>query len=365
MSPTAATRSKPTSSSPKDYGYSNARIRGMRSHLLRAEAFERLMDTDDMHQLIQELLQTPYAPDLEEALIKGRGAAEVSDALKHNLIRTYRKVLGFVNAEAGDICGALLGRWDVFNIKTILRGKHVHLAAGEIADGLLPVGQLSQVDLDGLLAQSDIRGVIDTATTWELPQAPAMRDGFKQYQQSGDLVDLELALDRYYAGWAAKRLGGRNRNYAMGRRILGLQVDILNLIMVFRAARENLEPEQSEQYFLMGGTDLTLDTYQRLAVMSDVDEVLDGLHNTHFGPILDEAAPHYLESMSIATFERALEDYYTRKVVALGSTDPLGAGIPIAYLWSKQNEVTNVRIITKAKAIGIPVERTRRELILV
>jgi vacuolar-type H+-ATPase subunit C/Vma6 len=34
-------------------------------------------------------------------------------------------------------------------------------------------------------------------------------------------------------------------------------------------------------------------------------------------------------------------------------------------LWSKQNEVTNVRIIVKSKAIGIPAERTRRELILV
>jgi len=323
------------------------------------------MDAPDMHQLIQELLQTEYAPDLEEALIKGRGSAEVSEALRHNLVRTYRKVFGFLNEEARDICGTLLGRWDVFNIKTILRGKHVHLSSGEISEGLLPVGALTQVDLDGLLSQSDIRGVVDTATTWELPQASAMREGYNRYQNSGELADLELSLDRYYAQWAAQKLGRRQRNYAMGRRILGMQVDILNLVMVFRVARENLTPEQSADYFLLGGKDVDLEKYQELAALSDIDDVLDNLRGTHFGKVLEEAALHYFESMSISTFERALEDYFTRKVIAVGSTDPLGAGIPIAYLWGKQNEVTNVRIITKAKAIGIPPERTRRELILV
>jgi vacuolar-type H+-ATPase subunit C/Vma6 len=52
-------------------------------------------------------------------------------------------------------------------------------------------------------------------------------------------------------------------------------------------------------------------------------------------------------------------------VLALGSTDPLGIGIPIAYLWGKQNEITNLRIIVKGAAVGMPADRTRRELILV
>jgi V/A-type H+-transporting ATPase subunit C len=323
------------------------------------------MDAPDLHYLIQELLQTEYEADLEEALLKGRGAAEVSEALRSNLVRTYRKVFGFLNEEARDICGTLLGRWDVFNVKTILRGKHVHLSAGEIGEGLLPVGALSQVDLDGLLAQSDIRGVVDTASTWELPQAPAMREGYAEYQRTGELADFELALDRYYAEWASMRLARRNRNYAMARRILGMQVDILNLVMVFRTARENLEPTETATYFLQGGSDVDFDLYQSLTALSDVDEILDRLRATHFGTVLDDAALHYLETTSVASFERALEEYFTRKVIAVGGTDPLGVGIPLAYLWGKENEVTNVRIITKGKAIGIPAERTRRELILV
>ena len=66
-----------------------------------------------------------------------------------------------------------------------------------------------------------------------------------------------------------------------------------------------------------------------------------------------------------AVFERALEDYLTRKALTLGIGDPLGIGVGIAYLWAKQNEITNLRIIVKGKSVGMPLERVRGELILV
>ena len=96
-------------------------------------------------------------------------------------------------------------RWDVFNIKTILRGKHMHLAAEQISEGLLAAGYLTQVDLEALAMQDDIRAVVDTAVTWGLPFAGALcARAMRQYMRSGELADLELALDRYYADWAVE-----------------------------------------------------------------------------------------------------------------------------------------------------------------
>ncbi len=366
MSPTATMGDSTRANAGKrDYGYSNARIRGMRSRLLKRDVLERLAESADLHELVQELMQTDYAVDLEDALIHGRGPNEVGEGLRNNLVRTYRKVFGFLNQEAADICSAVLGRWDVFNLKTILRGKHVHLSNTEIADGLLPVGALSQSDLEGLVRQPDIRSVVDTAMTWGLPQSGALREGFVEYARTGDLAGFELALDRRYSEWAAQLLARRGANAALARRILTTQVDIENLLMVLRVARADLDPEEAERYFLAGGKDVTLDLYSKLAAMSEVDEILDGLKGSRFGMVLEEAAERYLESQSISVFERALEDFLTRKAIALGGGDPLGVGIPIAYLWSKNNEVTNVRIVARGIAVGMPVERMRRELILV
>jgi vacuolar-type H+-ATPase subunit C/Vma6 len=39
--------------------------------------------------------------------------------------------------------------------------------------------------------------------------------------------------------------------------------------------------------------------------------------------------------------------------------------VAISYLWAKQNEITNLRIIVKGKSVGMPVDRVRKELILV
>jgi V/A-type H+-transporting ATPase subunit C len=365
MTPTLSSRQTTESKRTEDYGYSNARVRGMKARLMGSDKLERLLRSEDLKTVLQDLMHGEYAEDLEEVLIHGRGAAEIDEALRHNLVRTYNKVLGFLNSEAYDICSVLLGRWDVFNLKTVLRGKHLHLSDAEIREALLPVGAMGETDLNGLLSAPDVRGVVDLASTWGLPHASALRRGFAEQLRTGVMANLELPLDRHYAEWASAELSRRSPNYQRARWVLGTQIDHLNLIIVFRAARENLPPEQSEEYFLAGGSDIRLDKFQRLAIMSDTDEILDELRGTRYGPALDEAAVRYLETQSLAVFERALEDHLTRGILSLGTTDPLGVGIPIAYLWAKLNEVTNLRIIVKGKSVGLPLDRTRKELILV
>jgi len=37
----------------------------------------------------------------------------------------------------------------------------------------------------------------------------------------------------------------------------------------------------------------------------------------------------------------------------------------VSYLWTKANEVTNLRIVVKGVSVGMPEERMREELIVV
>jgi len=64
-------------------------------------------------------------------------------------------------------------------------------------------------------------------------------------------------------------------------------------------------------------------------------------------------------------FERALEEMLMRTALQSSIRDPQGVGVAIAYLYGKQNEITNLRIIVKGKAVGMPADRVREELILV
>lgn len=349
----------------KDYGYCNARVRGMKARLFDQAYLERLIAASDLGGVIQELVQTEYGPDLEQTLIHGRNSAQVDEALRLNLVHTYRKILGLLNQEAYFLVTTLLGRWDLFNIKTIVRGKHMHLAAGEIRDGILAVGALTAVELDALAAVEDVRAVVDTAATWSLDYAPALRAGHAAYAKSGELPSLELELDGYYARWASARLNGRGENAALARRILGMQVDTVNLITALRLVKADLEGMAPAMFFLDGGWAIDEDLFEVLSKTSDVDELLDRVKGTPYGKTLEDSAVAYLEDNSLAVFERALENVLTKRAVASGIGDPLGVGVVISYLWSKLNEVTNLRIIVKGKAVGMPESRMRKELILV
>lgn len=363
MSPVAG--QKRASGLGRDYGYTNARVRGMKSRLLGMDFFERLMGAPDLPGLLPALMETEYGPDMEGRIIHGRDATQIDLALKDNLVRTYRKVLGLLNDEAYGLVTTLLGRWDLFNLKTIVRGKHMHAESHEILDGVMAAGQLTEFELNELAAAEDVRAVVDIVGTWGIGYAAAMRAGFALFMKSGELPDLELALERYYSEWAAARLRRSGANGAVVRRIVSMQVDTVNMLTAFRLLKADLEGLDAAKFFLPGGAAVDLALFSEMAALSDIDELLDHMKGTPYGRALDDAALLYLETGSIAVFERALEDMLTRRALASGRGDPLGVGITVGYLWAKHNEVTNLRIIVRGKAVGMPESRMRKELILV
>jgi V/A-type H+-transporting ATPase subunit C len=349
----------------KDYGYGNARIRGMRSRLLAPTFYEQLIQTPDLARMIALLSDTEYGPDLEEEILHGRTAAQIDAALRNNIVRTYRKVLGFLDGQAAYLATTLLSRWDVFNVKTIIRGRHLGMGAAEIDSNVMPAGQFSAAELSVLSRSQDVRAVVDTLATWGVEYAGALSQAVVEYQRDGDIAALELALDRYYAQWAMRRLAKRNVNYQLAAKIVSIQIDTTNLMTAIRLQKADMEGVDPLRFFLPGGLDVDERLFAELTSMSDIDELLDGLKATPYGRPLEEEVVHFVEVGSVAVFERALEDYLMRKALRADRGDPLGVGLIIGYLWAKHNEVTNLRIIVKGTTIGMPEDRMRRELILV
>jgi vacuolar-type H+-ATPase subunit C/Vma6 len=66
-----------------------------------------------------------------------------------------------------------------------------------------------------------------------------------------------------------------------------------------------------------------------------------------------------------AAFEREIDLALLRAQVDLYLKDPLGIDVVIAYLAMKYREVVNLRLIVRAKALGIPRDRVRKEMAVV
>jgi len=352
-----------------DWGYTNARMRGMKSRLLDHHTLDNLVLQPDIESLISELEKTAYREDIIEARGKYSGMSCIDHALRNNFIRTFRKILDFSKEkEAERYISIFLHRWDVQNIKTILRGKNIHVTNEEIIDCLVPAGELDEVTLSELVRQPDMKAVIDLLATWRIPYATPLTTAFPEFAKTGDLGQLECALDRYYYENALLSVKDRSPNNAMIRYILSLEIDVVNIKTSLRMIRDRVEPEEAKKFLLAGG--LEFDTkfvdkkLDRFLSLTTIEEALGMLGNTRYR-FLSGTPESALRAQKISVIEKQLERYLIQQGARSFMGDPLSVSSLIGYFWAKYNEITNIRVISRCKTADFSVENLREELVYV
>jgi len=361
----------------EDYGYANARVRAMKSLLLSEEFYARLLSIDDPKMLFETLEKTPYKTEIEEvSLLKTTMAEIIDEALKRNMAKTFSKVATFVAGEAGRLVKVLLARWDLHNLKTILRGRHIGASEEEIKESLIPASELNEPLLNELARAVDIGTVVDLLATWEIPYARPLVESLPKYLARKELLILELALDKFYYERVLQESQGNSLHARIVRDLMLTEIDIRNLITLLRlqgvkfeftGKKEEIEKqvkEQIETLFVPGGKEIKLTKFVDLAQKKDVEAVIRELRNTSYGSVLRSGMDRYKETNSLSVLERKLEEYSVQKAITSYRRGPLCIGIIVGYLWMKFREVVNLRIITRCKLMGMPERKIREEIIL-
>jgi V/A-type H+-transporting ATPase subunit C len=348
-----------------DWGYINARMRGMKSRLLDHHTLDNLILQPDLDSLIGELEKTPYRDDIIEAKGRYSGMTCIEYALRKNFVRTFRKILAFAKEEeAEQYIRIFLHRWDVQNIKTILRGKNIHVTNEEIIECLVPAGELDEATLTELVRQQDPRTVIDLLATWDIPYARPLTTAFPDFVKSGDLGLLECALDRYYYEDALLTVKASSPNNAMIRNLLSLEIDVVNIKTVLRMIRDHIVPEEAKKFLLAGGQEFDLKKLDKLLALKSIEDALAELVKTRYR-FLTGTPETALRAQKISVIEKQLERYLVQQGTKAFLGDPLSVASLIGYFWAKYNEITNIRIISRCKTADFPVEHLKEELVYV
>ena len=348
-----------------DWGYINARMRGMKSRLLDHHTLDTLILQPDLDSLVGELEKTPYRDDLIAAKGRYTGIPAIEYALRNNFAREFRKVLAFAKKEeAGHYITIFLHRWDVQNIKTILRGKNIHVTNEEIVSCIVPAGELDEATLTELVRQQDVKAVIDLLATWRIPYARPLTTTFPAFAKSGDIGMLECALDRFYYEDALDAASGPGSNNAMIRRVLATEIDVVNIKTVLRMVRDRVEPEEAQRFLIGGGLEFDEKRLRRLLALATIAEVVAALANTRYR-FLAATPDAAIEAKKISVMEKELERYMIQQAARSFLGDPLSVASLIGYFWAKYNEITNIRIIARCKTADFPVEHLKEELVYV
>jgi V/A-type H+-transporting ATPase subunit C len=348
-----------------DYGYVNARVRGMKSRLLDQAALENMVFQPDIPSLIASLEKTPYRDDIIEAKIQYSGVLCVEHALRKNFTRTFRKILRFVrDTEAEQYIRIFLHRWDVQNIKSILRGKNIHVTNEEIHDCLVPAGELDEVTLSELIKQPDVRSVIDLLATWEIAYAKPLTESFPEFAEKDDLGILECALDKYYYLDALDTVKKTSYNNDLIAALLRTEIDVVNIKTVLRMIRDRVEEDVAAGFLIGGGKVLDTEMLKELLATRAIDKAILALEKTPYR-FLSEVPTGIIQEQKISALEKRLEGFLTRKGVRTFLMDPLSVAAVVGYFWAKYNEITNIRIISRCKTSDISDETLKGELVYV
>jgi V/A-type H+-transporting ATPase subunit C len=348
-----------------DTGYVNARVRGMHSSLLDRKQLNNLILKPDIDSLISELEKTPYHEDIQRAMVSSSGVRGLEYALRLNLIRTFRKILSFVEGETGEkYVRIFLRRWDIHNIKTILRGKKVHIPNQEIRDCLVPAGTLDEVTIVELLKQPDIKSVIDLLATWGHECAVPLTQHFEEYISRSDLVILEYALDKYYYEESLALVKGRSKDEQIVRDIVSTEIDIINIKSILTLERDRIDPVDGEHILLSGGKFLDLEKLNLMLHEKNVHGILNQLERTPYRFLKDLKAPESTR-IKMSMLQSSLDRFLIIHGMKAFRGDPLSITIIIGYLWEKYTEIINLRIIARCKNAMITPEEMEVELIYV
>ena len=339
------------------YAYSNARVKGMRAHLISQQQIDELVSARSVEELMGMLNNMGYREDFIKPAVKYGGADLVELALGRNMARTFTKVLGFTPKHGKATVAALIDKWDVHNIKTILLAKSMGEDSKRIEPFLVNAGSLGEDGLSGLLRRENVKGVVEElqGTVYREPLAEA----YGEYEKRGEISVLLSALDSFYYVGLPLRIGASHRDEKVILDLVKTEVDAKNIMNVLRAKKAGMKEEAARGLFVGQGK-LNERELNRLAGCENVEAVVAELKGKYD---LQGALDKFKQDGSLSYFEVELE----RRIVERGLLElrrsMFSVGTIASFLFLKEQEIGNIRKIVRGIEFGVPREEIKEMVV--
>lgn len=332
-----------------DFGYINARIRGMKSKLLESEFYTQALADSDFTAFLGTMAQSPYTGDLEEAQARVSGLSAVDRAIAENFRRSTRSILGFSDGRPHDMIALLLLNYDLMNLKALARAKHAGQEAEGLSGALLPAGELKPALLETLAASADLPAMAQALAVTGHPLSRAFGRAVRQYSNSGSLLEFELVLDRAYFATLLEGLEDLNAPDQLIRYVRR-QIDAANLSTALKVRGKSAP---ADDLYVPGGREVDRATFS--AIIADASgDALAALAGTSFSEVANTS--------SLAEADRVIREVLDQGARRLGSSDPLGPGVAVDYLRRKEAETARLRLLARGKFYDLPRVQLEKEL---
>jgi V/A-type H+-transporting ATPase subunit C len=342
-----------------NYEYVTARVRSRRSKLFDDDDYRKLvrMGTSEIARFMEE---SEYEAEMNRLGSRHSGVDLVEYALNEDLADHFDDLLRWADGRLYDYVARYLRKFDVWNVKTVLRGLYSGADRAAVEADLIDAGEFSTDLLEALLDADSVEAVVAALdrTVFGDPLEAALAD----YEGSGLLVPLENALDRtFYESLIAGLPDEPGRATSLYIEFLRAEIDFRNLRNALRIARSGADMDPSE-YFIEGGR--LFDEQELRQLVTDESQLVEHIRESTYGDDLDDALGTLAEAESLIEFEHALDAALLEYADTLSNRYPLSVCPILSFVLAKEREVDNIRAIARGREAGLAPEEIREELVI-
>lgn len=341
--------------------YVNSRVRTRRKKLFDDDDYRKLirMGTSGVARFLEE---SEYEDEINTLGARYSGVDLIEYALNRNIASHFRDLLRWSDGRVHDQIAKYLRKYDVWNIKTVLRGIYTDSDPEEIKTDFIRAGELSDRVLDQMAESESIDNAVNLldGTVYHNPLVEAM----SEYQDTNALVPLENALDREFytlmmEGMSA--IGGDDGATRQYVEFLQAEIDFRNTRNALRLARSGADMDPAE-YFIDGGRLFTPEQLRQL--VNNTDELVGHIRESRYGEELSDALNQLEQAESLIQFEHALDAALLKYSDRLASVYPMSITTIMSYILAKEREVENIRAIARGREVGLSEEEIEEELVI-
>ncbi len=351
------------------YGYSNARVKAMKGLLLRGSFLDELIRVGSIGAMVELLQRTGYKNDLAGASVSYSGSQLIENAASRNFSRTVRKLLKITPKSDRKALEALLIRWDLLNLKTLMHAKRIRKGYDDVKPYLFDVGGLNEEDFKRImkadpgnlmkeLRRTDIGQKMLSIGTGQLNRQ--MKDKFTNALRSLDtFMQMETIIDAYiylFMDQVLSEVGGKDVSDV--RQLLRREIDAKNILIIERLKRHKTPKEKITGSLIRGGT-MSDSLVGKLIEAKDLQAVIALAKPKFHGLELRG------ENVSLSELEIEFEKSVAAQKVRSFHRALLSVGVVIGFLLLKEEELNNLRKIAKGKEFNLPEAEVRAMLVTV
>lgn len=326
----------------EDYAYATARIRAIENKLLTSQKLDRLMDAPGAEEAVKLLVEQGYGLGGTDTALAASQIFEklLSDEMKKTYL-LLREILPDSRAVL-----LFMRRNDYLNAKIALKAEYLGLDHEGMTDS-------------GTVEPSRLSRMVHDRDLGDMPEAfkAGVLESVDVYGRTGDPQSIDFIMDR-----------AMYRNMTADAEAIGepALLDLAKLIQdtanlrIFIRAKLLGKSREFLNKALLEGSNIPRKTYLELAEKS-LDVFLEEIRFTPLSELASNLREAIKTGSAISMAEKVLDDAVLghvkkSKYVAMG-LEPV-----IAYLFYKEVEIRNVRLILTGKINRIPQESIRERI---